>query len=166
VTGWLGSDIVVMKNVDMTNPAEVLALLKEQCDLCRQISSFAQTQRSLITGDEPERLLALMAQRQTVLDRLTQVGQQLKPIQRNWMTFRGELPAAQAREADDLIREVNRLLAGILQMDEADARLLSARKDSTAQQLQQVGRGRMAGAAYAASGASAAPMTRVDWTDE
>ena len=136
----------------------------EQRDLCRRLSGFAQTQRALITGDEPQRLLELLAERQQLLDRLMTVGERLRPLQKQWVEVRTALSDSQVRQAEELIGEVNRLLAGILQIDDADAQLLSARKSMTARALKQVGRGRQAGAAYESS-VTATPV-RVDWTDE
>ena len=153
--------------VELGNPAEALALLTEQRDLCRRLSGFAETQRSLITGDEPERLLTLLADRQQLLDRLSVVGTRLRPLQQNWREVRAGLSSSQAQAADALIAEVNQLLAGILHADETDAQLLSAKKNATAQSMREVGRGRQAGAAYAATGtAGGTAAARVDWTDE
>jgi hypothetical protein len=156
--------LMAQQNVDSDTAAETLRLLEEQRELCRQLSGFAAAQRALITGDEPERLLAVLGDRQQVLDRLSVIVDRLRPVQRRWGEVRASLTPAQARQADALITEVNTLLAGILKGDEADAQLLSARKTATGQSLQQVGQGRQAGAAYAAGAAPA--VSRVDWIDE
>jgi len=153
--------------VEAYNPTETLALLTEQRDLCRRLSGFAQAQHSLITGNEPERLLTLLADRQQLLDRLSLVGTRLRPLQQNWRAVREGLSGHQAQMADALIAEVNQLLAGILHADETDAQLLSAKKNATAQAMGEVSRGRQAGAAYAAMATAGASATaRVDWTDE
>lgn len=145
---------------------DVLELLRVQRDLCRRLQSCASTQRSLITGDQPEKLLEVLGERQRLLDRLILVGDQLRPFQKSWTAVRGQLPPAQSVEADALVNEVNVLLGGILRADEADAQLLSARKSATADEIRQVGHGRQAGAAYAAATTASAGAARVDWTGE
>src|ERR1700758_3224821 len=97
----------------MTTPAEVidprnvLSLLSEQRDLCRRLNGFAQTQRSLITGDDPQRLLELLGDRQQLLDRLTAIVQRLRPIQSKWAEVRREMTLDQGCQADTLLGEVN-----------------------------------------------------------
>ncbi len=149
---------------DAGSGAEVLSLLSEQRDLCRQLGQFVELQRSLITSGDAERLLTLLGDRQHLLDRMSHVGQRLRAFQRNWPAVRAGMAPADAARSDALIADVNRLLAAILKTDEADAQLLSARKNATAQDLGQVRQGRQVGAAYTA--ATAPASSRVEWVDE
>lgn len=142
---------------------DLTTLLTRQRDLYVQLGRLAEGQRSMITGDEPERLLTILAERQRLIDQLESVSRRLKPYQANWRQVRGSLPPEQADEVDHLVGEVNSLLTGILQKDEADAQLLSARKGRTAQAMSELKAGRKAGAAYAASSGSQA--AGADWGD-
>lgn len=141
---------------------DVVALLIEQRDLCRRLAGLAETQRALITGNEPERLLDVLASRQEILDRLTEVGRRLQPFQQNWRGVRAQLTGRDGQLADALVAEVNGLLQTILQKDEADGQLLSARKQATGDQVAEVSRGRAVGAAYAAAAGAGASR---DWTE-
>jgi hypothetical protein len=73
------------------------------------------------------------------------------------------LTAEDGDRVDGLVAEVNTLLSGILEQDEADAQLLSARKSETARAITSVRRGRQAGAAYTAS--AGVQNSNVEWTD-
>jgi len=142
---------------------DLTALLKRQRDLYVQLGRLAEGQRSMITGDEPERLLGILAERQQLIDQLEAVGRRLKPYQANWRQIRGSLASEQAGEVDALVSEVNALLSGILKNDEADAQLLSIRKSQTAQAAGEIKAARQAGSAYAAS--AGAPRSGSDWGD-
>jgi hypothetical protein len=154
--------------------SDVLALLTQQRDLCRQLSGYAERQRPLVTGDRPEQLLAALGERQILLDQLGGVVERMRPYQRNWREVRTGMAAEEGRRADALLAEVNTLLGGILQQDEADAKLLSARKASTAREMGQLKQTRAAGAAYATAGGYPATGTygpaagggHLDWTAE
>lgn len=138
----------------------VHALLLEQRDLYRQLAGLAERQRALITGGQPEQLLAGLADRQRLVDRLTVTGNELKPYQANWRQFREGLAPDEATRIDRLVGEVNVLLSRILEKDAADAALLSARKSETGQAIGQLHAGRQAGAAYANSAPASSGM---DW---
>lgn len=150
-----------VQNMTMDQAGErISALLNEQRDLYRQLVRLADRQRGMITGNQPERLLGILAERQHLIDRLTAAGKQLKPYQVHWQQVRESLTEEQARGIDGLVGEVNALLAEILRKDEADTALLSARKSETGRALQMVKTGRRAGAAYAATGQQ---TTSMDW---
>jgi len=131
--------------------SEIASLLAEQRDLYMQLSQLTEKQRGLITGDEPERLLTLLAQRQQLIERLQTVGRRLKPYQANWRQVRGRLPESDGRRIDGLVGEINTLLAGIMKQDETDAALLSARKGETHRAIGTVQTGRQADRAYTAT---------------
>jgi len=143
---------------------ELTGLLSEQRRLYVQLSGLADQQRSLITGDDPERLLAVLGDRQQVLDRLEALGRRLQPYQRNWVQTRARMSRVQEREVDVLVSEINRLLSAIVAKDEADAQLLAARKSSTSKSIAGLKTARQAGAAYAAGAGTS--QSRVEWTDE
>ncbi|GMV96246.1 MAG: hypothetical protein AMXMBFR83_06140 [Phycisphaerae bacterium] len=147
---------------DRTRGAEVIALLTEQCGLYAQLGQLSRGQRALITGESAEQLLAVLGERQRLIDRLEELGRRLRPFQRDWPAVRGAMSPSEGRRADELIARANGLLAGILQADAADAELLAARRGEAADGVTHVRSARKAGAAYAEGAASAG--SRIDWT--
>jgi len=142
----------------------LVVLLTRQRDLCVQLAKLAESQRSLITGDEPERLLEVLAKRQGLLDEVTAVSQQIRPYQQNWPEVRSKIPEETSREVDQLIKEVHDHLSNILAEDREDAQLLSARKSSTSQALGKIKTHQQAGAAYTA--VAAYGPSSMEWTSE
>lgn len=142
---------------------ELLSLLSEQRDAYHELGRLAERQRALITADEPEQLLAVLAQRQKVLDRLTAMADRVRPYQEQWQALRPGMGAEVGDQVDRLIAEIRQTLSVILEKDEADARLLAARKGSTARSMGALKQGRQADAAYAASGRESAKGS--DWAN-
>lgn len=130
----------------------LLRLLAEQMALYVKLQKLAESQRSLITGDQPEKLLDVLSQRQSLIQRLETVTQKLKPYQANWRQTRDRLSDDEARKADYMVGKVNELLREILANDEADAKVLSARKTDTSQAIGRVRGIRQASAAYSSAG--------------
>ena len=146
-------------------PADLLALLTEQCGLCRQLSDLGDRQRSLIAADQPEDLLEILGQRQRIIDRLGTLSQRMRPYQQDWARVRSRLGQDDGRRADELVSELNTQLAGILAGDKADAELLASRRLQTGSDMNRLKTTRIAGAAYAAS-QDESRVSHVEWTDE
>ena len=143
---------------------ELLALLTEQRDLYAQLAGLAEHQRLLIAGDEPERLLEVLGQRQKLVDRLGLLADRLRSWQAHWRELRPRLSEADGRRLDELVSETNGLLSAILEKDEADVRLLAEQKASKAEAMTGLKRSRQAGVAYEA--AAGRGQSQLDWTDE
>ena len=113
-------------------PDAVLGLLREQRSLYTELESLASKQRSLITGDDPTRLLELLAKRQLIASSLSKVAQRFEPMKRDWEAIRAGFDSNQRLEAEHLLDDIRVHLRRVIDGDEQDARLLSARKEATA----------------------------------
>ena len=143
---------------------EWLHLLSEQRDLYVRLGALTDSQRALITGDEPQRLLAVLGERQKLIDQLSCLAERMRPYRQRWPQMRSELTPSEADQVDQLLGEVDALLAGILEKDKADTQLLAARKSSVGQAMATLKTGKQAKAAYAA--AAYQHQGSVDWTDQ
>jgi hypothetical protein len=146
-----------------TETEDVIRLLSAQRDLYALLGRLADRQRGLITGNEPEQLLKVIAERQRVLAALGKVTERLRPYQQRWQELRGRMSGEQLAAADALVKDMQRELAAIIAKDEADVQLLAARKEAASQSIAGLKRGRDAGVAYAASAAAAS--TGGEWMD-
>ncbi|GMU23630.1 MAG: hypothetical protein AMXMBFR13_37080 [Phycisphaerae bacterium] len=149
---------------DCSDARELIGLLTRQRDLYVRLGELSRSQRTLITADEPERLLDVLAQRQECIGAIETLARRLRAYQQNWRTVRLGLSEEDGCCVDRLVGQVNTLLAGILQQDAADAELLAVRKESVSQAISSVRTVRHAGAAYAASNDAGAP--RGEWVVE
>lgn len=128
--------------------ARLITLLTEQRDLYLQLGDLAQRQRNLISGDRPEMLLNILADRQRLVMGLAKLNEELSPYRRDWEAVYSRLPAAVGTQASALIAEINATLQSILKTDLEDGALLSAKKTAVGHQLDELSGTRAANAAY------------------
>jgi len=142
------------------DPADLLELLRRQRTLYRELSALAARQRNLISGDQPQALLDLLARRQQIVEQLQQVHARLcespAPPPDRWSDDA-------RREAADLLADTRTLAEQILQRDQQDGELLAVRKASLAASLSQIRGGQAANRAYARA-ADAIPGPSADLT--
>ena len=130
------------------SPSHLIDLLREQRDLYQQLQNLSERQRRLISGDRPELLLNILRDRQTLVTQLARVNEQLSPYRNHWQDIYSQLPKAQRDLASKLLSEINGMLELILEADQEDQALLSARKQAVASAISDVTGGQAANEAY------------------
>jgi len=113
-------------------PDEILRMLREQAALYGQLETYAKKQHGLVTQDDTAMLLALLADRQRLSVNLQRLGVRLDPVRRYWAFHHARLTPAQQGEADALLANIRGRLRRVMESDEKDARVLSARKQTAA----------------------------------
>jgi len=151
-----------LKRESMT-PNGILELLRLQAKLHAKLESFADRQRALVTGSDVGPLLSLLADRQKLTDQLVRVGDGLAPVRRDWAAVRERFTPDERAEAEQLLAETQERLKRMIEGDESDARLLSARKQSVARALRATHTTSQAVSAYRSPAGSA---SRLDCVDE
>lgn len=126
----------------------LIQLLTQQRLLCRQLQSLAQKQSSLVDGSDPEMLLRVLAGRQRIIDRLTALDKELKPIRREWQQVALSLPAAQRAQAQQLVAQVQEILGEIITRDEKDSQSLSSQQQKAANEIKSTTVGKRMNQAY------------------
>jgi len=111
---------------------DVLPLLREQSSLYSKLEAVARKQRSLISLDDSRPLLDILAQRQKLTTELTMIAGKLKHVRDEWDAYAATLAAEDREEANSLVSGVKECLARLVEQDEEDARLLSAKREETA----------------------------------
>ncbi len=113
----------------------LLDLLAAQRDLYTQLHGLSARQQDLIAAGETERLLAILSERQTLVQQLTAINADLAPL-RSEMTALSEAAPADRRQAlRSLVDEVQHLLEAIINQDETDRRSLESAKAEVSQEL-------------------------------
>ncbi len=144
-------------------PEAILSLLRAQNALYGELESLAGRQRSLISADHTGPLLTLLGDRQKISGKLRSIAGRLEPARRDWDAYRERLTPSQRDEAEQLLAETGRRLQRVIERDEEDARLLSARKRTARQSL---GATHATGQALAAYRVSPSRVGCFDRTDE
>ncbi len=135
----------------------LISLLRRQVGVYTRLEQLSGRQRGLIAAEDQQHLLALLAERQKLVDELGVLNQSLIPLQAYWRANRETVAPSLRTEADQLVGRAGEILQRILGADEQDARILSARKAQTANQVTALAQGRQAFEAY---GGGARPLQR------
>lgn len=134
--------------IEMTEADRVLRLLRKQRELYERLADLSQRQRSLITGDHPEQLLTILRDRQSLVNGLAQIHEQLAPLRSDWEQMFERLAPAAKQEVSDLLKQINGMLRGIIESDQQDGALLAARRNAVGQAVGRIGEARAANTAY------------------
>ncbi len=142
----------------------LISLLRRQVSIYTRLEQLSGRQRGLIAAEDQQQLLALLAERQKLVDELGVLNQGLIPLKKYWRANRKTVAPALRAEADQLVGRAGEILQRILGADEQDARILSARKAQTAKQVTALAQGRQAFEAY--GGGVRPPERQLIRTDE
>ncbi len=126
----------------------LIALLRRQVSIYTRLEQLSGRQRDLIAAEDQRQLLALLAERQKLVDALGALNQGLIPLQKYWRANRDTVAPSLRTEADQLVGRAGEILKRILGADEQDARVLSARKAQTAKEVTALAQSRQAFEAY------------------
>jgi len=140
----------------------LLELLEEQRDCYRRLKGFADRQRRLITDQDPEPLLKLLADRQGLIDRLGELNKALHPFRQEWANTYTQMKSERRQHVQVVLDDINTLLGSILITDAEDSRLLAASREDTLRQMQGTAAGRLANSAYAAHAYRTSGSTAAD----
>jgi hypothetical protein len=137
----------------------LVALLTEQRDAYRQLSALGAQQGDLIAAGQTEQLLTVLSQRQTWVDRIGKLNEQLTPYHASWEQLSRSLDDQQRPRIGQLLDEVKTLLNEQLQQDDKDREQLLAAQQKIGSQLSQTARTGSALHAYKGSAATDARFT-------
>lgn len=116
----------------------LLDLLSQQRDLYSQLKVLSDQQSALIAQGQTEQLLQVLTQRQGLVESLSEINERLSPYRHRWASVARTLPQVRRAKLRSLVDEVQQLLAGIVEQDEADRRQLEAAQADVGRQLRQV----------------------------
>lgn len=128
---------------------EVLVALKRQLECYQRLAKLAGAQHEHVQDSRTEDLLAVLSQRQKLLEEMSQLERIILPAKRNWRQFADTLPADQRAEAEELIGATRRLLEDIAAADRDDTLVLQQRKLNLGRGINQATAARKFNHAYA-----------------
>lgn len=125
--------------IDRDSPESIyralVRLLESQTSLYGQLDALSERQRAVIEEDDPDRLLAVLADRQTIVDRIAMTNRDMEPVRTAWERslerVRPDWRADVARRLEGLS-----VLAGrIARRDDEDRQRLETRRNAVAGEL-------------------------------
>jgi HPt (histidine-containing phosphotransfer) domain-containing protein len=150
--------------VNPTNPSptecEPLALLEDQAGLYRQLHALSSKQGDLVDG-QPDALLAVLAQRQGLIDRLMECNRRMQPYRDRWSEVTAAMAPAQRQRMGELLGQIDNFRRAIAGQDDQDCRRLTQARGELARELARVSHSGQAARAYhsLATGAASSRFT-------
>lgn len=126
-------------------------VLDEQCRLYEQLDELSQHQSVCVDSGETELLLDVLAQRQGVVEQVTEVNGLLEPFVSKWDALAESLDDSQREALRGKLARLDELVERITKRDEEDRQKLEAQKGRVAQELGTAVRQKSAAAAYGKS---------------
>lgn len=124
-------------------------VLDDQRALYQQLDGLSRAQAALITAEDTDSLLEVLGRRQVLIDAIAALNEELAPFAERWDDLAPRLDAPQRSRLRAGFDEVSRLVTEIAQRDDADRRLLEARRNAVGSELGAVSHARGAVRAYA-----------------
>lgn len=136
--------------------------LTQQRDLYHQLKVLSDQQGQCIADGEGEQLLAVLSQRQGLVDQIAQLNEQLAPFKQHWPELSEQLDASQREQVNSLLEEVESLLEAIIHQDDRHRQQLQTAKQQIGRQIEQTHTAGRALNAYKPAGPAAGPARFTD----
>ncbi|MCB9842923.1 MAG: flagellar export chaperone FlgN [Phycisphaeraceae bacterium] len=132
-------------------------LLDRQLGLYARLDELSKSQTAHIERDETDELLAVLSRRQSVIEDITKVNEELGPFRDRWQSLSGALDEREKGELRSRLEALESLVDAIAQRDDADRRALESRRQRVGTELSGLTRGRGAMNAYQKDSRGAGP---------
>lgn len=142
-----GGPDAVHGNPDIWAP-RLARVLDRQREVYERLELLSLSQAQLIHEDQTDELLAVLGQRQSLIEQLTALNDELAPFTERWSELASRLSEQHREDLRQRFDEVGRLVESITRRDESDRRALEVRRSSVGSELQSLTRSRGAVAAY------------------
>lgn len=135
--------------VSATGWADTLTqLLARQQAIYLQMQAFSRRQTQLIESGDAESLLALLDERQKLIDQLIAISREVEPFKQRWPALWASLDDTARTQLKTHIDAVQEMLDQILQQDERDRAALVEHRQKIGAQLTGLKRSSAAHQAY------------------
>ena len=135
-------------NPDVWAP-RLARVLDRQREIYERLELISLSQAQLISEDQTDDLLSVLGQRQSLIEQLSALNDELAPFAERWNELAPRLSEEHREALRQRFDDVGRLVESITRRDEGDRRALEARRSTVGNELQSLTRSRGAVAAYA-----------------
>jgi hypothetical protein len=123
-------------------------LLDRSCQVCRELDGLSHGQGGVVRSGDTDALMAILSKRQTLIDELSALNQEMEPFRRQWPNYMDRVPGTDRTKLQAMAAEMALLIKRIGERDDADRVALEAQREALAAEINGVRRGRGALAAY------------------
>ncbi|MBX3351944.1 MAG: flagellar export chaperone FlgN [Phycisphaeraceae bacterium] len=132
--------------------SRLAALLGEHERLYIALNDLSERQSALIDEDDTDVLLGVLAERQRIVDRLLDAGEELRPLQGQWDGILGGVDHDTRERLREQVASIQDIAARVNERDDRDRTRLAARRKSLSEEIAGVNKSRGAVNAYGQQG--------------
>jgi hypothetical protein len=143
------------------NLLEFERLLEDRRGHCARLLELSRRQRDLIAGGEYTALLGVLGQKQQILGRLGRQQHTQPALVEFWRSRRDALPPDDRRRCEQLLAELDDVLARLVGEEQSSRESLARQRDATRGELEQLNQGADVHRAYR-DGTAAATHRHLD----
>ncbi len=127
--------------MNSTSLKDILEVLKQRRTHCRELLDLSRRQNRVIDASDYTSLLSILGQKQRVLMRLDELKRRRPDLGEQWELLRNSGPETARRECEEVISEIEAILAELMQSEKDGADELNQRRETTRQQLETIAQG-------------------------
>lgn len=131
-----GEPVVTGSDADSTQ--QLISLLEQQCHIYQQLQDLGRTQGELVNSGASEPLLRVLASRQKLIDELARLNSEMEPYRAQWPQVFGSLSESKREQVASLVKQVEQMLATIIDQDNRDRKQLEDAKGQIGNELSRV----------------------------
>lgn len=145
-----------MKKDDLSTLDRLELLVREELSVLGQVDALSQRQSSLVELDDASTLVALLDERQGLIERAASLASEVSQL-RDACAGSRNVPATRWSTVEKSFAAVADLAERIATRDRADAQAMARTRDELAAEMGQLDKGRGASAAYGNTRAARGP---------
>lgn len=136
------------ETTNATNGETLVRLLDEQIDLYGTLDELSKKQHSVVETDDTDALLRILAERQDVITRITELAKALDPFRADWDANVNSLPDAERTRIRGRLDELAVVMEQIARRDEHDRDIIEQRRTAIGAEIGGTKRSGVALSAY------------------
>ncbi|MEM1072309.1 MAG: flagellar export chaperone FlgN [Planctomycetota bacterium] len=137
---------------ESTRGSRLVSLLDQQIDLYGTLDELSKRQHDIVETDDTDSLLRVLAERQSVINRIANLARALEPFRSDWDANVNRLPDTERVRIRARLDELAIVMEQIARRDEHDRDVIEQRRSAIGQEL---GGAKRTGVALSAYGGQA-----------
>jgi len=132
----------------VTGARRLAGLIDEQHAQCVELETLSRAQSAMVESGDTDGVLDMLGRRQTIIDRIARLSDQLSPLRSGREELLSGLPTADRDRLRASVEEIARLVERVRERDDQDRQAMERRRAGIAGELSGLARSRGAVAAY------------------
>lgn len=127
---------------------QLIGLLEEHRALCGMLDAISQRQGQIVAHGEAGAILAILAERESVIDELSRSNARIEPLRRVWDSVSSAVSAEHRDDVAERIEALAGLIGAVADRDTQDRQALELRRDAVVSELRSLETQRRAAGMY------------------